>query len=154
VALRGGGYFVLDTAAGRRYTRNGRFTIGRDGYLSSPEGYHVLGTRGPIALTGSQATFDEQGTVSCDGKVVDRLLVVDFAARGQLSHVAGTGITGATPTQVASVSLATESVEDSNVIPSMELAAMTAGYRVYEANARAVTQLDQSLGQLIQAATA
>ncbi|PAF43034.1 flagellar hook-basal body protein [Helicobacter sp. 11S03491-1] len=35
-------YFAIQTPAGIRYTRDGSFTIGTDGMLSTKEGYHVL----------------------------------------------------------------------------------------------------------------
>jgi flagellar basal-body rod protein FlgG len=154
VALRTGGFFVLDTGAGRRFTRNGRFGISADRYLVSAEGFRVLGTRAPIRLNGTQVEIAQDGTVHCDGKVVDRLLVVEFPAQTQLSHGPATAIIGnRAPTQVAAVSLEPGALEDSNVIPTLELTAMTAGFRVYEANAGTVSQLDRSLERLIAATT-
>jgi flagellar basal-body rod protein FlgF len=155
LALRGSGYFVVDTGAGRQFTRNGHFTLNKDGYLVNGQGYQVMGTRGAIRVTGTQIQVADDGTVTSDGKVVDRLLVVDFGTTGQLQNASNTSLTGTpAPTQVASASVVQGYLEASNVQPVVEMVGMTEGYRIYEANAKAITQVDQSLGRLIEAATA
>lgn len=155
LALRGSGYFVLDTGAGRQYTRNGHFTLDRSGYLVNGQGYRVMGTRGPIRVTGGQVQVADDGTVTSDGKAVDRLLVVDFGATGQLRRGANTTLTGTpAPTQVASAAVVQGYLETSNVQPVVEMVGMTEGYRIYEANAKAISEVDRSLGRLIEAATA
>jgi flagellar basal body rod protein FlgG len=155
LALRGSGYFVLDTGAGRQYTRNGHFMLDRNGYLVNGQGFRVLGTRGPIRVpSGGQVLVADDGTITSDGKVIDRLLVVDFGATGQLQHNPNTALTGApAPTQVARASVVQGYLEASNVQPVLEMVGMTEGYRIYEANAKAITEVDRSLGRLIEAAT-
>ena len=43
LALEGDGFFVIQTARGERYTRNGGFTLKSDGMLMTPQGEPVLG---------------------------------------------------------------------------------------------------------------
>jgi flagellar hook protein FlgE len=43
VALEGDGYFILDSSAGRSFTRNGAFSLDANGYLVSQEGAFVQG---------------------------------------------------------------------------------------------------------------
>ncbi len=50
VALVGDGYFGVDTAAGRRYTRDGSFSIAPDGRLVTKDGNAVAGVGGAIRL--------------------------------------------------------------------------------------------------------
>lgn len=155
LALRGSGFLVLDTGAGRQYTRNGHFMLDRNGFLVNGRGYRVLGTRGPIRVTGGQVQVADDGTVSSDGKAVDRLLVVDFAASGQLQHTANTGLAATpAPTQMVRANVVQGYLEASNVQPVVEIVGMTEGFRIYEANAKAITEADRSLGRLIDAATA
>ncbi len=45
-ALEGQGFFSVETPAGERYTRNGTFLINDQGYLTTTEGYYVLGENG------------------------------------------------------------------------------------------------------------
>src|SRR5690554_1287983 len=39
MALEGKGFFAVETPYGERYTRNGNFSIGVEGYLETKEGY-------------------------------------------------------------------------------------------------------------------
>lgn len=78
VAILGEGYFVLQTPAGPRYTRNGNFTIDGGGFLATPGGDLVLGERGPVPITGERVVIEPDGTVLVDGARVDKLLVVTF----------------------------------------------------------------------------
>ena len=39
VAIAGPGYFVVETPAGQRFTRNGRFTVDAEGELATSDGY-------------------------------------------------------------------------------------------------------------------
>lgn len=155
VALRSPGYFVVDTGAGRLYTRNGHFTLDSQGYLVTTGGYRVLGTQGPLRLTGSNTLIAEDGTVYSDKQRVDRLLVVDFPSQSALRHQTGSAMTGSQgPVPVAAASVMQGALEGSNVDPVVEVVAMTDGYRLYEANARAINAADQTLGKLIEATTA
>jgi flagellar basal-body rod protein FlgF/flagellar basal-body rod protein FlgG len=65
VAIDGGGFFVVQTPAGERYTRDGSFQINNQGQLVNASGYPVLGGGGPIVF---QQT-DKQITIASDGNV-------------------------------------------------------------------------------------
>ncbi|MBX6743038.1 MAG: flagellar hook basal-body protein, partial [Acetobacteraceae bacterium] len=56
VAIRGEGYFVVETQQGERYTRAGRFTLGPDGRLTDMEGNAVLDMRGTPLTFGPNDT--------------------------------------------------------------------------------------------------
>lgn len=154
VALRSGGYFVVDTGAGRVYTRNGHFTLGPEGLLVNGQGFRVLGLRGPIRLRGARIEITDDGSLYADGRFVDKLLVVDFPAgavleRGQDARVAA----DRAPAQVARYAVVQGALEASNVNPILEVSAMQSGLRIYEANARAISQHDRALGKLIEVTT-
>jgi flagellar basal-body rod protein FlgF len=65
VAIDGDGFFVVQTPAGERYTRDGSFQINNQGQLVNASGYPVLGTSGPIRF---QQT-DKEVTIARDGNV-------------------------------------------------------------------------------------
>ena len=77
-AIKGEGFFKVETPLGYRYTRAGNFTLDEEGNLVTMQGYLVLGAGG------QQTTFlpeDSQITVKEDGAVV----VGDLQeARGQI----------------------------------------------------------------------
>src|SRR6267378_5012229 len=65
VAIDGGGFLVVQTPAGERYTRDGGLQINNQGQLVTAGGNPVLGNSGPIVL---QPT-DKQVTIAADGNV-------------------------------------------------------------------------------------
>jgi flagellar basal-body rod protein FlgF/flagellar basal-body rod protein FlgG len=84
-ALDGSGFFVVQTKAGMRYTRNGNFSLNTSRQLVDPQGNLVQGQNGPIQLPSGSATVSTDGTVSVDGAVVAQLKIVDFAPGTSLS---------------------------------------------------------------------
>jgi flagellar basal-body rod protein FlgG len=63
VALDGKGFFTVATPWGERYTRNGSFQLGKEGYLETKEGYPVLGENGPIQVKANNFQIDKAGQV-------------------------------------------------------------------------------------------
>ena len=72
VALKGRGYFVVDTGSGRQYTRDGHFSINSTGTLVNSQGLPVLGRGGQIALSAGEARIAEDGGVYSGGRLVDK----------------------------------------------------------------------------------
>jgi flagellar basal-body rod protein FlgF len=64
-AIDGAGFFVVQTPAGERYTRDGSFQINNQGQLVNASGFPVLGSGGPIQF---QQT-DKQINIAADGNV-------------------------------------------------------------------------------------
>ncbi|MDR1836069.1 MAG: flagellar hook-basal body protein [Treponema sp.] len=63
IALDGRGFFVVTTPYGERYTRNGSFILGKEGFLETKEGYPVLGENGPIRVKANNFRVDKDGGV-------------------------------------------------------------------------------------------
>jgi len=84
VALLGGGFFVVDTPQGRRYTRNGNFRLDENRQLVNVNGYPVLGSAGsnsggqPIILPEGEVRISRSGQISVDGVVTATMKVVTF----------------------------------------------------------------------------
>ena len=66
VAIKGDGFFAVQTPAGERYTRDGGFQINNQGQLVNAAGHPVLGTSGPITFqqTDKQVNIAPDGTVT------------------------------------------------------------------------------------------
>jgi flagellar basal-body rod protein FlgF/flagellar basal-body rod protein FlgG len=79
LALEGSGFFVVQTPAGVRYTRNGSFQADASGRLVTSTGDPVLGEEGPIDLPSGTLSISSDGTISQQGAVVARLKIVTFA---------------------------------------------------------------------------
>ena len=81
MALEGEGFFTLQTEAGERFTRDGRFTLNALGELTASDGAQVLDDNGqPIVLDpeGGEITIDATGTISQGGQPGQRLGLAAF----------------------------------------------------------------------------
>lgn len=79
LALEGSGFFVVQTAGGDRYTRNGSFQVNAAGRLVTATGGLVMADNGPIDLPSGTISISSDGTISHQGAVVAHLKVVNFA---------------------------------------------------------------------------
>jgi len=79
VAIGGNGYFVVQTPWGNGYTRDGRFTLDKEGNLVTVSGnYPVIGAGGPITVTAGES-FDflpDGGIKMNDGSLVNTIKIV------------------------------------------------------------------------------
>ena len=144
VAIDGDGFFVLDTPAGPRYTRNGHFTIGPDRRLVTEDGATVRGTDGPITLAdGESVRVEENGTIWAGGTVAGRLAVVDFPDPAALVRESGAQLNaaGQTAAPVAAPVVRGGSLEQSNVSVSDRIAELTTVSRGFEAMQKAMSVL-------------
>lgn len=80
-ALSGPGYFIVQTANGKRYTRNGRFTLDKEGRLTTSSGHPVLSQTGSeikIPKDINYFTVSRDGTMFVNGAKAGKLGVVEF----------------------------------------------------------------------------
>jgi len=91
MALKGEGYFVVDSPAGERYTRLGRFRQGEDNFLVTAQGYQVLDQRRlPIQLPDrfNELQVLPTGQVIADDAEIARLGVSYFNNEQELRKTA------------------------------------------------------------------
>lgn len=136
VALHDDGYFVVDTPAGQRYTREGHFRLDETGMLVTSTGYPVLQKTGqPVvfAPNESQITIAPDGTVSTENGTIGKLRVVKFDNEQQLRKAGdGTYQTKADPTELDRPQVVQGMLENSNVEPVLETTHMMTILRNYE----------------------
>ncbi|MFO7760279.1 MAG: flagellar basal-body rod protein FlgF [Desulfobia sp.] len=77
-AINGEGFFKVMTKNGPGYTRAGHFLVNNQGQLVTPNADLVLGEGGPINIRGRNISVAEDGTISENGVVVNRLVLVNF----------------------------------------------------------------------------
>jgi flagellar basal-body rod protein FlgG len=176
LALDGKGFFAVATPGGERYTRNGSFQLGKEGYLETKEGFPVLGEKGPVRVKANNFKVDKDGRVwinaawaedpdllvSREGNLweetalLDTLRIVDFDIDRYLekqgsslyreSETSG-------PPRVMEAGRRPRVVqgftEASNVNPVTEMVEMIEVNRAYEANQKAIQTGDSMLGTLI-----
>jgi flagellar basal-body rod protein FlgG len=175
-ALDGQGFFAVQTPQGERYTRNGNFVLGMEGYLLTKEGFQVLGENGPIRVQQNNFVVDRVGrvwvnaahaddpaaAVSREGNdwgetvLLDTLKIVEFELDRFLQKQ-GSSLYRATDVSGEAEIMPLESrprviqgfVEASNVNPVIEMVKMIEVNRAYEANQKVIQTTDAMLGTLI-----
>jgi flagellar basal body rod protein FlgG len=149
VAIEGNGFFVVQTPAGERYTRNGAFTRRGDGVLTTAAGEPVLGDDGgEITLNAGPASVGADGTIRSGNAVAGQLRVVTFESPKDLIRESGArfkAIAGATPQDAEGARLLGGSLEQSNVSVVDVMARLTDLSRNFESLQRGVSTFNNEL---------
>ncbi len=179
LAMEGKGYFAVNTPDGERYTRNGAFTLGKEGLLLTKEGFPVMGENGPVMIKKNNFVIDQEGRVFQNGtfsgdperlvsleenewenlEFVDKLKLVDFENTRYLRKQ-GSSLWNSTYESGDAYILGREQapkvhqgfLEASNVNPVTEMVEMIEVNRIYEANQRMIQTHDTLAGKLINEA--
>lgn len=176
IALDGKGFLSVATPNGERYTRNGSFQLGKEGYLETKEGYPVLGEKGPLRVKANNFMVDKDGGVWINAEyaedpdllvskennawgqtvLLDTLKIVGFdqdrylAKQGSSLWRAGDVSGSARILPVGARPKVVQGfVEASNVNPVTEMVQMIEVNRAYEANQKVVQAADAMLSKLI-----
>lgn len=128
VAIKGQGYFMVDTPLGVRYTRAGNFQIGHDGSLVTTDGYPVLNpSEQPIIFPPDTRSVEigSAGNIKVNGNDFSAIGVVQFDNE-QLLERAGNTLYKAdiTPQPAEDFVVAQGVIENANVQPVMEMTHM------------------------------
>jgi len=176
IALDGKGFFAVATPWGERYTRNGSFQLGKEGFLETKEGYPVLGENGPIRVKANNFMIDKDGNVWINAEfaddpnlfvskenntwaetvLLDTLKLVDFDLDRYLKKQ-GSSLYYETDTSGPAFimdegfrpKVLQGFTESANVEPVREMVQMIEVNRAYEANQKVIQSHDSMLGVLI-----
>ncbi len=162
-ALEGKGFFAVETPNGERYTRNGNFTVGVEGYLATKEGFPVLGENSRLMLQDTKFTVNKNGEVwvrpisntDADSVLLDRIRLVTFendrfitkqgSSLYKDSPVSGPAVAAEGPDRP----IVTQGfVEASNVNVVNEMVQMIEVNRAYEANQKTIQSEDTMMAKL------
>jgi flagellar basal-body rod protein FlgF len=146
LAIRGDGFFAVETARGERYTRNGAFQVDAKGTLVTSDGNAVLGERGPIGI-GPQETnlaIAPDGTVSTSQGQRGKVRLVRFETAQALVSEGGNLLASSAAAQPAGPTSRLEpgALERSNVKPVIEMSRLVEVSRAYAESAAMVSRLD------------
>ena len=136
LAIRGEGFFAVETPEGPRLTRAGHFIPNAQGDLVTPDGHLLLGAGGAPVFVPPDArdvTISEDGTLSADGAPIAQIGLVLPEDPLSLRHEPGVlfAFEGALlPAEDAT--LLQGRLEGSNVNPVLEIARMIEVQRAYE----------------------
>jgi flagellar basal-body rod protein FlgF len=149
VAIDGKGFFKITTAAGTRYTRDGRFTLDPTGKLTTQAGDAVQGDGGDITLDPKKGpvAISASGQISQSGQNVGKLAVVTFDSLAALSKDGANlyrNDSNLTDTPSTTATLKQGMLEGSNVQPITQITRLIEINRAYDA----VSNMISSTGSL------
>ena len=136
LALNGQGYFVVQTANGPRYTRNGHFTLDASGRIVTDSGDPVQGAGGDISIsqTDGDVHVAADGQISGKNGQIGQISIVDFQDDRALVKQGESLYSTSQASQPASnTTLKQGAIESSNVQPVIEISNMIEVMRSYQA---------------------
>lgn len=152
IALGGKGFFNIEFTnksgeTSTKYTRDGGFTITKEGYLVTKDGDYVLGENGRIQLSTTAGTtvFDRNGDIYQDDRLVASLKISDFEDTNYLTHYGETMWDvkeGAVEIDAADPEIHQGYLEMSNASVVKEMVNMITISRQYESNQKMLTTFD------------
>ncbi len=148
LAFEGGGYFVVQTEDGERYTRGGHFQLDAERNMVTMGGFKLLGEDG-MEITFAERDVSIQiaknGTVRSESGEIGKLRVVQFEQPGSLVK-ARSGLYSSTEIPVDAVDVHIEQgmLEASNVQPIVQVTRMIDILRAYQ-SAQKLSNTDHDL---------
>ncbi len=156
LAIRGPGYFAVETAAGERYTRAGGFALDAEGRIVNAHGQALLDDGGaPLSVPteASDVTIAQDGTVSTDQGEVGRIRLVRFDDPQALKKLQQGlySAAGQAPLPVENPDIQQGKLERSNVAGVVEMTKLIATVRSYQSAAKLADQEHQRQRRAIDA---
>ncbi len=142
MALDGEGFFTVQGPEGPLYTRNGAFTMSREGLLVTHTGLPVLGQDGrPIAMPDTQGRLrvSRAGELFIDDQPAGRLNLVTFQNLQALTRAGDSNwqAEGQDP-QPSTAAVHQAHIESANVDPIRTMVELIKTNRIFELNTRAI----------------
>ncbi len=153
-AIQGEGFFVIDTANGLRYSRDGNFTLNSDSELVTQQGNPVLDTDGERIqlIPGQGFNMSLSGRVSfSNGLEGSEIQLVNFADEQSLTQEGDNlyRANQAADVEESEATIVQGYLESSNVKIVNEMVKMIKTTRNFESNQKIITSLDESLNKVI-----
>ncbi|MBI5306933.1 MAG: flagellar basal-body rod protein FlgF [Planctomycetes bacterium] len=158
MAIKGDGFFAVQTEDGIRYTRRGQFALSRDMKIVTHEGWPLMGNGGEIQVPkGAQSiTVKANGGISVDGKEIDKVKVVEIPNVTDLESVGGClyklSDSASEPEISTRAEIAHHHIEKANVNAVDEMVTMIANLRSYQAGGKITESINQTLEKIINLA--
>jgi flagellar basal-body rod protein FlgF len=147
VAIQGPGYFVVQTANGPMYTRNGSFQVSGKGQLVTQTGDAVMGESGTLTMLPGKVSISADGTISVNGAVSGKIHIVDFPAGTKVESAGNTYYTAPPDTAETSTDSDVRQgfLESSNVNPILGLVDLITAQRSAETMQRALSMFNSEI---------
>lgn len=156
---KGAVFFNIQNEAGeQRFTRNGNFTVDGEGFLTTNQGFYVLGQDGePIQTGGIDFDVTDNGVVRLDGQ--DIPLGLSYSSNSEDMVKVGNDmfrpgedtapLTDARNTPDVNFGINQNFLEQSNVDPARTMTEMMNTYRSFEMNQRVLKAYDENMQKAV-----
>ena len=151
LALEGSGFFQVsyhnrDGSTSTKFTRDGSFTMTKDGYVVDMDGNNLMSENGVLQVPPDAVNIviDERGYVYADDQLVDRIVLVDYEDYDFIEKFGENlyqTVLGATPKE-AVASIRQGFTEQSNVNVVNEMVDLITVTRAYEAGQKVINTID------------
>ncbi len=158
IAIEGDGFFTMRVTDANgndetMYTRNGRFTVTRDGFIVDTDGNHLQGAGGDIQvpLDATEIAIKNSGAVYADGVQVATIALTDFEDYNYLEPYGENmyrAVNGAT-TRQSYAGMLQGFTEQSNVNVIDQMVSMITITRAYEAGQKMIQTQDNLIGKAV-----
>ncbi len=154
LAISGSGFFTIQFTdkegnTSTKYTRDGSFTLNKDGYLVTKDGDYVLNSSNskiklnPLATT----SIDSEGNIAQNGRTVSKIKLTDFEDTDYLQHYGENyyETVDGYKTKQTDATIQSGYLEASNVSVVQEMVEMIKTSRSYESNQKMIQTFDSTL---------
>ncbi|BCB96432.1 hypothetical protein JZK55_13540 [Dissulfurispira thermophila] len=134
LAVKGEGFFAIEGKGKTYYTRNGSFSMDKDGYLVTGNGQRVLDTANkPIRIVGenintANINIAPDGNIYVNGNILSKIKLVNL---NNIEHI-GDSLFFGNEVGVSKGEIMQGSIEMSNVNPIQEMVGIITALRQYE----------------------
>lgn len=156
-AIRGKGWFAVNSSIGMVLTRDGRFSVDPAGQLVNIDGDPVLDAGGaPVLINpaAGEVTASKDGLLYQNNRLVGSLGLYEFDTTGEVKRYGASGVIPSTqPTPVVDrmdVGTVQGFLEDSNVNPVHEMTRLIMLQRTFDSVASLIKDSDNSLNSAVQ----
>ncbi len=158
LAIKGDGFFVIQTQNGLELTKNGRFAVSDEGFLVDQSGNKVIGQKGGINLQAFLIDGKDTFTVTKDGEIrvgdvfVDKLMIGRLNDQQFLLRTPNGGFAYENSDFEAADEINYEvlqnTIEEANINPVTEMQQMIQMNKDYEATQKVVNIFDTHLSRV------
>lgn len=155
-AIDGDGFFSVlvngdDGQSTEKYTRDGSFTLGKNGTLLTTGGNVVLGENGIITIPNGEISVTANGEIYVNDEFIDRLKLVDIENKESLRKYGDNlyDVTEESNVTAFNGKIMQGYLEMSNINSVEEMVKMINLSRVYEANQRALKTSNETLQRAV-----
>ncbi len=156
LAIEGDGFFSVlvndnDGNSSEKYTRDGSFTLGKNGTLLTTGGNVVVGENGIITLPNGEISINQAGEIYVNNEYIDRFKIIDVENKDSLRKYGDNLYDTIDESNVTEFSgrIMQGYKERSNVNSVEEMVKMITLSRVYEANQKMLQISDSTLQRAV-----